>query len=164
MCSFIPSIPIGMGNLWPHIRRRWWQSPFSLWSSAAWDWSTSSGYSITISKWFSILKLELVLRSEADANRLLYPQDSDFVVNKAWRNEHYEDNLRLQYAMLSHDSNILNKKGVLKVWNPNIIRGTIWIQGCHNFCFPAVEALQDLSRRRGRGEDILRHLLKVRNW
>ena len=56
-----------------------------------------------------------VNRSEADANRLLYPQDSDFVLNKEWRNEHYEDNLRLQYAMLSHDSNVLTKNGVLKV-------------------------------------------------
>ena len=63
----------------------------------------------------SPLKLKHFTRTEADANRLLYPQDSDFVVNKAWRNEYYEDNLRLQYAMLSHDSNMLNKKGVLKV-------------------------------------------------
>ena len=67
---------------------------------------------------FSVILCSLGLinfNSEADANRLLYAQDSDFVKNKEWRSEHYEDNLRVQYAMLGHDSNVLNRNGLLKL-------------------------------------------------
>ena len=54
-------------------------------------------------------------RTLNDIDKTWLPHNSEFLNNKEWRAQNFDDNVRTHYAMLLHEDDILTPAGMMKV-------------------------------------------------